>query len=197
MLEAEGELVFYWQSVEALFPPGFIDAMFSAYCQLLQRLASVEEIWSEPIRHLLPEQQRVLLEEVNATEAPVSDTLLHTFFLEQAAQRPGQLALISTTRCLTYKEIQSGALQLAHELRNWNVCPNQLVGVVMEKGWEQVVAVLGVLLSGGAYLPIDASLPQGRLWYLLEHGGVEVVLTQSTDRESDPMARNSEANMCR
>jgi len=50
--------------------------MFGAYCQLLQRLASVEESWSEPVRHLLPEQQRTLLAEVNATEAPVSDKLL-------------------------------------------------------------------------------------------------------------------------
>jgi len=44
----------------------------------------------------------------------------------------------------------------------------------MEKGWEQVVAVLGVLLSGAAYLPIDASLPKERLRYILGHGEVEL-----------------------
>src|SRR5260370_4068214 len=49
----------------------------------------------------------------------------------------------------------------------------------MEKGWEQVVAVLGVLQSGAAYLPIDASLPKERLRYILGHGEVEFVLTQS------------------
>ena len=49
----------------------------------------------------------------------------------------------------------------------------------MEKGWEQVVAVLGVLQSGAAYLPIDAQIPKERLWHLLEHGEVELVLTQS------------------
>src|SRR5260370_4640798 len=49
----------------------------------------------------------------------------------------------------------------------------------MEKGWEQVVAVLGVLQSGAAYLPIDASLPKERLRYILGHGKVEFVLTQS------------------
>ena len=50
--------------------------------------------------------------------------------------------------------------------------PNELVGVLMEKGWEQIVGVLGVLLSGGAYLPIDPGLPQERQHYLLNHGQV-------------------------
>lgn len=179
VLETGGELVLHWQSVDAIFPAGLIDAMFGAYCQLLQRLATIEEIWSELVRDLLPEQQRALLAQVNATEAPVADKLLHTFFLEQVVQRPDQLAVISPTRLLTYKEVNSGALQLAHQLRQWGVHRNQLVGVVMEKGWEQVVAVLGVLLSGAAYLPIDASLPKERLRYLLEDGEVAIVLTQS------------------
>jgi amino acid adenylation domain-containing protein len=179
VLETGGELVLHWQSVDAIFPTGLIDAMFGAYCQLLQRLATVEESWSEPVRDLLPEQQRALLARVNATEAPVSDKLLHTLFLDQVAQRPDQLAVISPTRLLTYREIKSGAFQLAHQLWQWDVRPNQLVGLVMEKGWEQVVAVLGVLLSGAAYLPIDANLPRERLRYLLEDGEVAVVLTQS------------------
>jgi pyochelin synthetase len=179
VVETGGELVFHWQSVDAIFPAGLIDAMFGAYCRLLQRLATVEESWSEPVRDLLPEQQRTLLAQINATEAPVSDKLLHTFFLEQVAQRPDQLAVISPTRRLTYKEVHCGALQLAHQLRQWGVHRNQLVGVVMEKGWEQVVAVLGVLLSGAAYLPIDASLPKERLRYILGHGEVAFVLTQS------------------
>ncbi len=49
----------------------------------------------------------------------------------------------------------------------------------MEKGWEQVVAVLGILASGAAYLPVDAALPKERLWYVLDNGEVEIVLTQS------------------
>ncbi len=179
VVETAGELVLHWQSVDAIFPAGLIDAMFGAYTQLLQRLAQVDASWSEPVRDLLPEQQRAVLALVNTTAAPVSDTLLHTFFFEQVALRPEQLAVISATRLLTYQEVKSGALQLAHQLRAWGVGPNELVGVVMEKGWEQVVAVLGILQSGAAYLPLDASLPKERLQHLLEHAEVKVVLTQS------------------
>ncbi len=187
----------HWQSVDAIFPTGLIDAMFDAYYQLIQRLATVEESWSEPVRDLLPEQQRALLAQINATETPVSDKLLHTFFLEQVAQRPDQLAVISSTRRLTYKEVHSGALQLAHQLRQWGVQRNQLVGVVMEKGWEQVVAVLGVLLSGAAYLPVDASLPKERLRYILSHGEVKFVLTQSWISRLIEWPEGSEMDMCR
>ena len=49
----------------------------------------------------------------------------------------------------------------------------------MDKGWEQVVGILGILASGAAYLPIDATLPKERISYLLEHGQVLLVLTQS------------------
>ncbi len=68
---------------------------------------------------------------------------------------------------------------LGDQLRNLGARPNHLVAVVMEKGWEQVVGVLAVLLSGAAYLPIDPKLPQERLTFLLEHGEVELVVTQS------------------
>jgi amino acid adenylation domain-containing protein len=75
--------------------------------------------------------------------------------------------------------LQARAEQVAQWLMERGARPNRLVAVVMEKGWEQVVAVLGVLQSGGAYLPIDAAVPAERLQYLLGHGEVELVLTQS------------------
>ena len=71
------------------------------------------------------------------------------------------------------------ATGFSDKLRQRGACPNVLVAVVMEKGWEQVVAVLGALQSGAAYLPIDPELPQERVWYLLEHSQIELALTQS------------------
>src|SRR5262249_29446258 len=54
-----------------------------------------------------------------------------------------------------------------------------LVGIVMKKGWEQIVGVLAVLKAGGTCLPIDADLPTERLLYLLETGDVRIALSQS------------------
>ncbi len=71
--------------------------------------------------------------------------------------------MITSSRRLTYGELDRASLALAHRLRRLGARPNRLVGVVMEKGWEQVVAVLAILRAGGAYLPIDAHLPAERL----------------------------------
>ncbi|MEG4112400.1 MULTISPECIES: amino acid adenylation domain-containing protein [unclassified Microcoleus] len=164
-------LSFSWDAVEELFPQGLIDDMFDAYCRLLQRLANEEETWQETVSF----QQAF----ANSIEAPIPDGLLHELFAEKVALRSHEPAVITRDRTLTYEEVYRRSNQVAHRLRKLGTRPNQLVAVVMEKGWEQIVAVLGILASGAAYLPIDAALPKERLWYLLENGEVEIVLTQS------------------
>jgi amino acid adenylation domain-containing protein len=172
-------LVFNWDAVEELFPEGLLDAMFSSYARLLQRLADDPASWDAMFHALVPPEQLAQRAAVNATDAPIPDGLLHTLFAEQSAQRPERIAVIAPDRRLTYAELAQRSNQVGHTLRRLGARPNQLVAVVMEKGWEQVVAVLGVLAAGSAYLPIDPGLPKERLWYLLENGEVDIVLTQS------------------
>ena len=66
----------------------------------------------------------------------------------------------------------------------------------MEKGWEQVVAVLGILHAGGAYLPVDPALPPARLRYLLERGEVEIALTQPAARRAARVADSPGCGGC-
>lgn len=111
-----------------------------------------------------------------AAELPVS--LLHLPILEQAKRRPTATAIASDTRCLTYRQLVREATRVAYQLDAHGVQPNSLVAVVMKKGWEQVVAVLGILMVGAAYLPIDAKLPAARRAQLLASGKVRVAMTQ-------------------
>ncbi len=186
--EDRGDLLTKWDAVEELFPERLLDDMFDAYGRLLRRLATDDAIWQggrfEIERELLPPAQRQQREAVNATEAPVSGELLQTLFARQVEQRPDQPAVIAPALTLTYAELSRRANQVAHWLRQHGARPNTLVAVVMEKGWEQVVAVLGVVESGAAYLPIDATLPRERLEYLLSHGQASLVLTQSSHDEA-------------
>jgi amino acid adenylation domain-containing protein len=179
VFENAGALIFNWDTVEEVFPEGLLDDMFDAYCGLLKYLADKEESWSKTPQKLLPAAQLEQRASINATEAPISEEMLQTFFTEQVPQRPDQPAVITPKRTLTYQELFTCANQVGHWLRQREARPNTLVAVVMEKGWEQVVGVLGIHAAGAAYLPIDANLPRERLWYLLEHGQVSLVLTQS------------------
>jgi pyochelin synthetase len=177
--EQEEALLLMWDAVEALFPEGMLADMFQAYVGLLQRLATEPSAWTEPTGPLLPATQLARRAAVNATAAPVHTKLAHELFAEQVRQRPQQVAVVAAGRTLTYAELARRANQVGRQLRALGARPNQLVAVVMEKGWEQVVAVLGVLASGAAYLPVDPALPPERLRYLLEHGEVALGLTQS------------------
>ena len=180
--EYGGKLVFNWDVVEELFPAGVIDEMFRAYCRLVRRLAEEEGVWQESTAELVPVPEKQLEKRaaVNATEKKrKAGVLLHTMFEEQAERRAEQVAVISRTRQLSYGELEEGAEEIGRWLKERGAGRNQLVGVVMEKGWEQIAGVMGVLKSGGAYLPVAAELPQERVEYLLKHGEVKLVVTQS------------------
>ena len=177
--EEKGRLTFNWDVVEELFPEGLMEDMFEAYCCFLKQLAASDSAWIETRRNLIPPAQLVQQNAINATEAHISDELLHTLFAAQVQHRGNELAVISPERTLTYQELCDRSNQVAHRLRKLGVTPNQLVAVVMEKGWEQIVAVMGILASGAAYVPIDPGLPEERFLYLQRNSEADIVLTQS------------------
>jgi amino acid adenylation domain-containing protein len=180
--ERDGALWYTWDVVDALFPGHMIDDLFAAYGARLTDLARNEAAWqqgwTEVLDNILPTEQKALRDAANATAGPVPTDLLHAGFLQAAKATPAAPAIIANDRCLTYAELDEMSNRLANKLVAAGVTTNELVAVVMQKGWEQVVAVLGILKSGGAYLPIDASMPTERLHYLLEFGEARIAVTQ-------------------
>ena len=177
VFEEAGTLAFNWDALEDLFPAGVIGEMFGAYVGLLERLAADEESWStRPV--LTPPAQLAARAAVNETAAPVPGGLLQTRIAAQVERQPGHAAVMAPGRTLTYAALWAEATALGSTLRARGAVPNQLVAVVMEKGWEQVVGVLGVLQAGAAYVPIDPALPRERLTALLAHAEVRLAVTQ-------------------
>ncbi|MFG2628159.1 amino acid adenylation domain-containing protein [Streptomyces sp. NPDC048473] len=179
VLEDGGGLTVNWDSVDELFPPGMIDAMFTAYLGVLNELCEDENAWRRPSPVLTPEADLRVREAANATAAPVPGGLLHDGFLARAAQRPDRPAVIAPGRTLSYGELDSLSNRLDRWLRERGAGSGTLVGIVMDKGWEQIAAAFGILKSGAAYVPIDAGVPGERLRLLLANAGISLVLTQS------------------
>lgn len=177
--EQHGCLHFTWDAVEALFPPGMVDDMFESYCSLLQQLATSGEVWQETSLDLLPAYQVSQRKAINATEMSVPDVTLWDLFIKQVNQTPDNPAVISSQGVLTYEQLYQKSSAIACQLQGLGAKPNQLIAVFMEKGWEQIIAVMGIMGSGAAYVPIDPNLPQERIDYLLEDSQVDIILTQS------------------
>jgi len=184
--ESGGQLVVDWDVVEELFPAGLIDAMFDAHQRLLHELAACDEAWEAESGVKLPERDRETRAAVNATAVERPDELLHELFERQVPANAARPAVIARDRTLSHLELAKLARRLARLLRAEGVAPGSLVGVALPKGWEQVVSVLGVLMAGGAYLPLDPGLPQERRWKLARHGELAVVLTQAGSTQSWP-----------
>jgi amino acid adenylation domain-containing protein len=180
VIEQQGTLQFNWDVVEELFPPGMVDEMFRSYCDYLQQLATEEHPWQQTHPQLLPPQQLQQLQQVNQTETAIFEQTLDGLFIDQAQKQPTALAVIAPQLSLTYEQLYQRALKLAHQLRQLGVTPPDRIAIVMEKGWEQVVALLGILMSGAAYVPIDPELPQQRQWSLLLEAQVQWVVTQTS-----------------
>ncbi|MFI7129703.1 amino acid adenylation domain-containing protein [Nonomuraea sp. NPDC050153] len=184
--ELNGGLLVNWDVREDAFTPGVPEAMFAAYGELIDRLLADGGTWSEPVPALLPEEQTQVRHQVNATSAPFVRRRLHDGFFARAAATPDAPALLwGRDGVMTYGELASRALQVAGHLEAQGA--GDLVAISIPKGPAQVVAVLGVLASGAAYLPVGVDQPPARRRRILEAAGVRHVL-DSVDVTAEPLA---------
>ena len=174
------DMIFTVQASSHVNPESVCAYVLTTMRNILDALEDVAPVAMSRIEVLNEEERKRLLFGWNATEVPrARQVTLHGLFDEQARMVPTKVALISNERCLTYGEIRRSAKCLASKLQEIGARPNRLIGVLLEKGWEQVVAVLGALYSGAAYLPLDPELPAERVRQILRHAEVSIVLTKS------------------
>jgi pyochelin synthetase len=180
----DGSYFYVWDLMEEFFPEGVIDAMWSALQALLQRLACEEEAWERRDFELVGDRDLEERRERNRTGRPVPDSRLHDPLGEQASARGNSPVLRSARGSLGYRELEAWSSSLAAELAALGVGRGDLVPVVMDRDREILPAVMAVLKTGAAYVPIDPRLPGERLGVLLADIGASVALTQDRYRES-------------
>jgi amino acid adenylation domain-containing protein len=135
---------------------------------------------------ILPADERAeLLHRFNDTAADYpADELIHELFEQKALARPDAAAVAFEQQTLSYAELNTRANQLAHYLISLGVAPDDRVAVCVERGFEMMVGLLGILKAGAAYLPLDPAYPAERLQYMLQDAAPKVLLTLS-ETEAD------------
>lgn len=106
------------------------------------------------------------------------ETCVHSCVERQAAAAPQRIAVTDATNALTYGELNARANRLASRLRALGVGADRLVAVCMDRSAEMIVAWLGVLKAGGAFVPLDPAYPAERLSFQLADCGAQVLVTQ-------------------
>src|SRR5580765_3869841 len=144
-----------------------LKAMVADDAQTIDRLPMVSE----------GEREQVLYG-WNETKAEFpSGKCVHELFEEQVARTPQTAAVIYEEERLSYGELNERANRLAWRLRDLGVGPETIVGLMVERSIEMVVALLGVLKAGAAYVPLDPGSTRERLKYMVEDSGARLVLS--------------------
>ncbi|WP_099184184.1 non-ribosomal peptide synthetase [Mycobacterium kansasii] len=179
--ELRGGLLVNWDVRESAFPAGLVDAMFTRFAQAVDRLARGDAGWDAEAAVQLPSEQATVRAAVNATDGPVSGRCLHQGFFEQAAMNPDAPAVVwgldNEDGAWSYRELGNQALSVAGALQAHGVRHGDTVAVQLPKGRDQVVAVLGILAAGGAYVPIGFDQPDARRAKILQTADAVAALT--------------------
>jgi len=194
-----------------LFDADTIERMLGHYQTILESVAAdpAQRISRIPIL-TRPERQQ-LLDEWNATEADhPAESCIHQLFEWQATRNPQAIAVQSEEAQLTWGELNRNANQAAHYLASRGVTRGSLVGVCFDRSCDLMVALLGVLKTGAAYVPLDPTYPQQRLAFMVQDSGIKTLLTQEKwadvlpkdvsttiflEREGDAIGRENAENL--
>jgi amino acid adenylation domain-containing protein len=163
-----------------LFELPTIERMGGHLQTFLQDAVSRPDIELARLR-LLPENERQqLLVEWNAERIELPPyTCIHEMFEAHAASAPQSIALICGEERVTYRELNTRANQLARHLASLGIGRESLVGICAGRNAELIVAILGTLKAGAAYVPMDPAYPKDRLHFIMQDARMPVVLTQS------------------
>ena len=138
------------------------------------------------IELLTPQERRQLLYEWNASDRDVPPVTLPALFEAQVERSPEATALVFEDAKLKYAELNLRANRLAHYLIGLGIGPEDLVALALPRSMEMVIALLGILKAGAAYLPLDPDYPAERLAYMLRDAQPACVLTSARIAERLP-----------
>jgi amino acid adenylation domain-containing protein len=125
-------------------------------------------------------EQRKLLCEWNTTEMDLPKVAsIHESIQQKARECPHAIAVICRDKQLTYSELNARADKLAAQLCDLGVREETLVGICVERSVEMVIGLLGILKSGGTYVPLDPTYPKERIAFMLEDSNPLVLLSES------------------
>ena len=99
----------------------------------------------------------------------VQPETIYSLIEKQAQAIPDQIAIIDGEMKIQYQQMMERASAIAGELMSRGIAPGSLVGVCMNRSWELIATLIGVLRAGCGYVPLDPAYPQDRVRYMLEH----------------------------
>ncbi len=162
----------------ALFDRERVDSLVRQFAHVLEQVLERADAPVSTLDLLEPDEAARILAEWSGPDAPPHpQAVLHRLFEARADADPAAPAVVHEGRSLTYGEVESLANRVANRLRALGAGPEVRVALAVERSPEMVAALLAVLKSGGAYVPVDPAYPAERIALLLQDSGAPLLLT--------------------
>jgi amino acid adenylation domain-containing protein len=197
MQELEGQLQLEVNYNTDVYDQMMVEHLIMHYKQLLRSLAKDPMQSLGSVGFLAEEENTLLLSHFNRTEFEIDGTnTVLDLFQDQVNENPDNVAVVFDQKSLSYRELNEQSNQLANYLIAESKLKHEdVVAIKLERCEWVIVAILGVLKAGGAYLPIDTEYPQARLDYLRDDSGYQVCidaswLTAFIDKQSSVSVNN-------
>ncbi|SFS08509.1 non-ribosomal peptide synthetase, partial [Anaeromicropila populeti] len=168
-----------------LFKKSSVEAMLDHYLVILEQLCTVPDKKIGQLQMITRAETALILEQFNATEAEYpKEASVAELFERQAAKTPDHIAAGFRNQYLTYRQLNEKANSLADILCEYGVGPEEKVALLADKSLEIIIAILAVVKSGAAYVPIDTSYPKQRKEYILKDCSPKVLLVYKNQIET-------------
>ncbi|WEQ54973.1 amino acid adenylation domain-containing protein [Komagataeibacter nataicola] len=161
----------------ALFDAETIKSMATRYLRVLDIFASQDNRPIGSIDVLEPAERKLLLETWNDTSYDVPKATWPDLFESQVLCNPHATAVIFEEQTLTYSALNQRANQFAHYLISYGIGPEDYVGLALTPSIDLIVALLGILKSGAAYVPLDPDYPAERVDFMVSDCAPRIIIT--------------------
>ncbi|MEU3054382.1 amino acid adenylation domain-containing protein [Streptomyces griseus] len=169
-----------------LFDHSTVEGIAERFTRVLDTLTADPAQRVDHVPLLSAAEREMVLRLGNDTARQVPPTTLPALFQAQAARTPGATAVVFGDTVLSYQELNVRANRLAHHLIDDGVGPEDVVALALPRSIDLIVAMLGVVKAGAAYLPIDADYPVERVRFMIEDAKPSCVVTLRGNAASLP-----------
>jgi amino acid adenylation domain-containing protein len=175
----EGLRVYFEYNTD-LFTGETISRMMDHFRMVLEGFVANPGARIREVPILSDEERRQLTKDWNRTAASYPhEQTVHGLFEAQARRTPKAEAVRFADQSLTYEQLDARANQLARRLQALGVQHEALVGICIDRSLDMIVALLGVLKAGAAYVPLDPAFPKDRIDFMIQDAGLAVIVTHS------------------
>ena len=169
------------------YAPGVLpDGTAGLFRQLLEDIVTDPDKPVGDLLPLTPAERRQLSEWSEAGASESDDRCIHELFESRWKRSPRSSAFLFADERLTYEELHERSDRLARQLRSLGVGPEIPVAIFLERSFDSMVALLGTLKAGAAYLALDPAFPEALLSFMIHDARVPVIVTSAELRHALP-----------